>query len=260
MVLTGLTNGTKYYVTVKAVDSLGASVASTEVSATPATAPGAPSNLVATNPTTGSVALTWSAPTTLGGSALVGYWIYATTAGAGLEYLPTNLTPITGTSYTATGLSTGTTYQFEVVAQTTSGYSAPSAEASIKPAVVTPTTVAVVALPKNVTVNFSASPAAKSVAQMKKMTAAQKAAYNRQVAAATQISAAGLIALNNYALNSVDGSKVTITANGSTAAIAQARANAIANYLVQSGAALHYNIVTAVGTGIDTAVMVTTAA
>jgi hypothetical protein len=120
--------------------------------------------------------------------------------------------------------------------------------------------VAVVALPKNVTVNFSAAPAAKSAAQMKKMTAAQKAAYNRQVAAATQISAAGLIALNNYALNSVDGSKVTITANGSTAAIAQARANAIANYLVQSGAALHYNIVTAVGTGIDTAVMVTTAA
>ena len=108
--------------------------------------------------------------------------------------------------------------------------------------------------------SFSASPAAKTAAQMKKMTAAQKAAYNKAVAAATKISAEGLIALNNYALNSVDGSKVTITANGSTAAIAQARANAIANYLVQSGAALHYNIVTAVGTGLDTAVMVTTAA
>ena len=260
VVLTGLTNGTKYYVTVNAVDSLGASVASTEVSATPATAPGAPSNLVATNPTTGSVALTWSAPTTLGGSALVGYWIYSTTGTSNSEILPTNLTPITGTSYTATGLSTGTTYLFEVVAQTTSGYSAASAEASIKPAVVTPTTVAVVALPQNVTVSFSASPAAKSAAQIKKMTAAQKAAYNKAVAAATKISAEGLIALNNYALNSVDGSKVTITANGSTAAIAQARANAIANYLVQSGAALHYNIVTAIGTGLNTAVMVTTAA
>jgi len=157
-----------------------------------------------------------------------------------------------------TGLTLGTKYDFLVVATNAAGSSAASDVVSATPAAVA--AVAVVALPKNVTVNFSASPAAKSAAQMKKMTAAQKAAYNRQVAAATQISAAGLIALNNYALNSVDGSKVTITANGSTAAIAQARANAIANYLVQSGAALHYNIVTAVGTGIDTAVMVTTAA
>jgi len=256
----GLTNGTKYYFTIKAVNLLGSSVATREVSATPLSAPLSPVSVTAT-PAASSVALSWSAPASNGGSALTGYnvyvWTDATTTWAA-PLAQVNVAPISGTSYTVTGLTLGTKYDFLVVATNAAGSSAASDVVSATPAAVA--AVAVVALPKNVTVNFSASPAAKSAAQMKKMTAAQKATYNRQVAAATQISAAGLIALNNYALNSVDGSKVTITANGSTAAIAQARANAIANYLVQSGAALHYNIVTAVGTGLDTAVMVTTAA
>ena len=259
--ITGLTNGTKYYFTVKAVTALGVGAASTEVSATPVGAPTTPTALVATSASATSVNLTWVAPASNGGSAVKGYLVYLvvdgdTTGGTGL---PVNASaPTTTTSYTVTGLNTGVKYDFVVVAQTAGAYSAPSNVTTATPAAVA--AVAVVALPKNVTVSFSASPAAKSAAQIKKMTAAQKAAYNKAVAAATKISAEGLIALNNYALNSVDGSKVTITANGSTAAIAQARANAIANYLVQSGAALHYNIVTAVGTGLDTAVMVTTAA
>ena len=256
----GLANGTKYYFTIKAVNLLGSSVATREVSATPLSAPLAPVSVTAT-PAASSVALSWSAPTSNGGTAVTGYnvyvWTDATTTWAG-PIAQVNVAPISGTSYTVTGLTLGTKYDFLVVATNAAGSSAASDVVSATPAAVA--AVAVVALPKNVTVSFSASPAAKSAAQMKKMTAAQKAAYNKAVAAATKLSAEGLIALNNYALNSVDGSKVTITANGSTAAIAQARANAIANYLVQSGAALHYNIVTAVGTGLDTAVMVTTAA
>jgi len=259
-VITGLSNGTKYYFTIKAVNANGVGAASTEVSATPVGSPTAPTALVATSASATSVNLTWIAPASNGGSAVKGYLVYLAVDGDvnGGTGLPVNAAPVSTTSYTVTGLNTGVKYDFIVVAQTVGAYSADSNVTTATPAAVA--AVAVVALPNPVTVNFSASPAAKSAAQMKKMTAAQKAAYNRQVAAATQISAAGLIALNSYALNSVDGSKVTITANGSTAAIAQARANAIANYLVQAGAALHYNIVTAVGTGIDTAVMVTTAA
>ena len=47
-VVTGLSNGTKYYFTIKAVNGIGSSVASTEVNARPAVnagAPGAPTNL-----------------------------------------------------------------------------------------------------------------------------------------------------------------------------------------------------------------------
>jgi hypothetical protein len=258
--ITGLTNGTKYYFTVKAVTALGVGAASTEVSATPVGSPTTPTALVATSASATSVNLTWVAPASNGGSAVKGYYVYLAVDGDvnGGTGLPVNAALVATTSYTVTGLNTGVKYAFVVVAQTAGAYSAASNVTTATPAAVA--AVAVVALPKNVTVSFSASPAAKSAAQMKKMTAAQKAAYNNAVAAATKISAEGLIALNNYALNSVDGSKVTITANGGTAAIAAARANAIANYLVQSGAALHYNIVTAVGTGLNTAVMVTTAA
>ena len=253
-----LTNGKQYYFTVKAVNTAGSSVASTERSATPTEAPGAPVSVIAT-PAATSIALSWTAPSTTGGAPVTGYEVYAWVDSITPTTLnPVNATLVTGTSYTATGLATGTKYSFVVVALNAAGGSAQSSVISATPAAVA--AVAVVALPKDVTVSFSASPAAKTAAQIKKMTAAQKAAYNKAVAAATKISAEGLIALNNYALNSVDGSKVTITANGSTAAIAQARANAIANYLVQSGAALHYNIVPAIGTGLNTAVMVTTAA
>ena len=45
-------------------------------------------------------------------------------------------------------------------------------------------------MPKNVTVSFSASPAVKSAAQIKKMTAAQKAAYDAAVAAEDALDAA----------------------------------------------------------------------
>jgi len=260
--LTGLTNGTKYYVIVKAVNLVGSSVASNEKYGTPSTAALAPTSVVAT-PAATSVALSWSAPSVTGGAAIAGYQVYAWADSLTLSSLnPSNATIVTGTSYTVTGLATGTKYDFLVVAVNAAGVSAASTLVSATPAAVA--AVVVVPMPKNVTVSFPASPVAKSAAQIKKMTAAQKATYNRQMiaanAAATKISAEGLIALNNYSLNSVDGSKVTITANGATAAIAAARANAIANYLVQSGAALHYNIVTAVGTGLNTAVMVTTAA
>ena len=76
LVVSGLTNGTTYYFTVKAIDANGnASAASVENSATPAAAPSAPQNVVVAGGT-GSATLTWSAPASDGASAVLGYNVY----------------------------------------------------------------------------------------------------------------------------------------------------------------------------------------
>src|SRR5262249_39235837 len=75
---TGLNNGTTYYYKVTALNSIGEGPRSNELAATPttsATAPGAPTLNSATGGNT-TVALTWSAPTSNGGSAITGYRIY----------------------------------------------------------------------------------------------------------------------------------------------------------------------------------------
>ena len=70
--VTGLTNGTLYYFTVKALSAVGTSAASNEASATPATSPGAPTGLTPT-PGNTSIALSWTAPGSDGGSGILGY-------------------------------------------------------------------------------------------------------------------------------------------------------------------------------------------
>ncbi len=73
---TGLTNGTTYYYKVTAINAAGTSPQSGEASATPAgvqaTAPSAPQSLTATAGSL-SVKLTWSAPSSDGGSPITGY-------------------------------------------------------------------------------------------------------------------------------------------------------------------------------------------
>ena len=108
---TGLTNGTKYYFVVTAVNGVGESLVSNEASATPATFPGAPTAL---NAAAGNaeVLLTWEAPSNNGGSVVVSYNVYKGTSSGGESLLAST----TGTSYAATGLTDGTKYYFEVTA------------------------------------------------------------------------------------------------------------------------------------------------
>ncbi len=98
----------------------------------PPTAPGAPT-AVTGSPANGSVALTWTAPASDGGSPITGYQI---TPYAGTTAQTAVLTKSAGTSYTVTGLTNGTAYTFTVAAINTVGTGPPSgASAPVTPAV-----------------------------------------------------------------------------------------------------------------------------
>ena len=131
---TTATNGTNYYYVVKASNAVGESLPSNEASATPsapATAPSAPQSLGATAGNN-QVALSWSAPSSNGGSALTSYTVYrSTTTGV----LGSALSPGPGlsTSYTDTTATNGTTYYYVVKASNAVGESLPSNEASATP-------------------------------------------------------------------------------------------------------------------------------
>jgi large repetitive protein len=131
----GLTNGQTYYYTVKAeapgvCGGGAASAASNEAFATPG-APGAPTNLTATPETGGAVLLTWKAPATYPGMALISnYDIFqgTTPGGEGTAYkyqvgnvLTDTVTPGTGPFY------------FTVEAVNSVGAGPPSNEASVTP-------------------------------------------------------------------------------------------------------------------------------
>jgi hypothetical protein len=103
--VSGLTLGQSYRFTVAASDGTK-SLATTSGAVTPYRAPGAPTNLHAA-PATGQVGLTWAAAPA-NGSRITGY----TVSGAGSR-------TVTTTSTTVTGLQSGQTYTFTVVANGT---------------------------------------------------------------------------------------------------------------------------------------------
>nr|WP_246027810.1 MULTISPECIES: glycoside hydrolase family 6 protein [Paenibacillus] len=126
---TSLTNGTTYYYVVSAVNSAGESANSTQASATPQAAvsvPAAPTSLTATAGDA-QVSLTWSAS-----AGATSYNVKrATTAGGPYTTVATG---VSGTSYTNTGLTNGTTYYYVVSAVNSAGESANSAAVSATPA------------------------------------------------------------------------------------------------------------------------------
>nr|WP_224753658.1 glycoside hydrolase family 6 protein [Paenibacillus terricola] len=125
---TGLTNGTTYYYVVSAVNSAGESSNSSQVSATPvapATVPAAPTGLTATAGNA-QVVLSWTAST-----GATSYNVKrATTSGGPYTTVATG---VTGTTYTNTGLTNGTTYYYVVSAVNSVGESSNSTQASATP-------------------------------------------------------------------------------------------------------------------------------
>jgi len=105
------------------------------------------------------VTLSWAAPASTGGSP-VSYMIYKGTSPGGETGTPVNGSAVTGTGYTAAGLTNGTTYYFTVVAINAAGPGPPSGEASATPATVPGAPVGLTATRGNAQVTLSwAAPA-----------------------------------------------------------------------------------------------------
>src|SRR3989338_2030534 len=120
---TGLTNGATYYYVVTAVNSDGESSESSEVSASPISAPAG----VTAAAGNGQVSISWTA---VSGATYNIYWL----ATSGVT--KTTGTKITGASspYTHTGLTNGTTYYYVVTAVDNNGESSESSEVNAMPA------------------------------------------------------------------------------------------------------------------------------
>ena len=158
---TGVTNGTKYFYVVSALNSAGESANSAEVNATPtapATVPTAPTGLQASAGNT-QVALAWSAST-----GATSYHVKRSTVAGGPF---TQISAPTGASFTDPGLTNGTTYFYVVTAVNSAGESANSNQASATPSApilipVVPTNLSATAGNTQVSLTWTASTGATS--------------------------------------------------------------------------------------------------
>lgn len=112
--VTGLSRGITHLFRVSAVNGQGAGSTSASASATPQVRPVAPVGINVTRPTSTSLTLSWSAPDN-GGSTITGYQIRYSSNGGSTWSNPVNTGSIS-TSYTVSGLSTGTSYVFQIAA------------------------------------------------------------------------------------------------------------------------------------------------
>ena len=139
--VTGLTNGTTYHFQVRATNTVGSSSYSPVASCAPATVPGAPTGVAGTAAYS-SVAVTWTAPASNGGSAVTDY-VVQYRLGTGGTWTTFADGTSTATSATVTGLTGGSAYYFRVAAVNVIGQGSYSSTSSA----VTPLTPAVPSTP-----------------------------------------------------------------------------------------------------------------
>ena len=128
-----VTNGETYYYTVRAANSAGAGPQSNEATATPSspvTPPSAPTGLAASAVSASQIDLSWTTPSSNGGSAITGYEIERSSdSGSTWNEVSAN-TGSTSTTYSDGGLPPGTTFEYRVFAINSAGPSQPSNTAS----------------------------------------------------------------------------------------------------------------------------------
>jgi titin len=128
--LTGLVNGTTYSIVVAAVSTAGTGPSSSPaVTATPRSTPGQPASVSASS-LDEAVEVTWTAPSSTGGSAITGYDVTVT---AGATTVATYSLEADQTSVTAAGLTNGTSYVASVSARNIAGSGTARASAATTP-------------------------------------------------------------------------------------------------------------------------------
>jgi len=174
---TGLPTGSTYTISVAATNSLGTGPASQVTgSKTSLAVPGAP-KITSVTPTSSSLAISWSAPTTTGGSAITGYLVSVT---SGNITVTCGTVAATATTCTIPGLSASTAYTVSVSAENANG---PGTSVTS-----TGTTSALSVTPANVTVTFAGG-----------STALTAAAKNALTALGLKLAAGAQLTLTGYA-------------------------------------------------------------
>jgi len=148
--VSGLTNGTSYTFTVKAINVVGMSAPSVaSASVTPVTTPSAPRGLVATVGDK-SVTFVWNAPSRNGGTAVLGYVV--------TDRDGKTCTTTDALTCSISGLTNGQSYTFTVAARNAVGFSGTSSAVTVTPITVAsaPTMSSIIPVAGGLKVSFTA--------------------------------------------------------------------------------------------------------
>jgi hypothetical protein len=152
----GLTNGTRYNITVTARNAIGESTPSRAISGTPARVPDAPTSVTARLATSDSITVSWTAPASNGGSPITRYEVTSQPATQTCT-LPVGSTPPFRLECNFTGLTPRTSYTFTATATNAAGTStasAPSAAVTVVGLPDAPTNATATAGSKKLTVTW----------------------------------------------------------------------------------------------------------
>jgi hypothetical protein len=129
--LTGLANGTRYYVDVRSANAAGTGFAGiSRAEGTPRTVATAPRSVKVTS-TGGKLVAAWTAPAATGGTPVTGYKVEAWTAAKGGSVAARCTTAGTGKSCRTPGVKIGATYYVSVTALNAAGTSPASARVKV---------------------------------------------------------------------------------------------------------------------------------
>ena len=127
----GLAAGKSYAYKVSATNSVGTGpVSNTASTTTLATSPSSPTGLTATATSSSTINLAWNAPGWTGGAPVTGYEIQRSADGGSTWSTIVPDTTSSATTYSDTGLASGTTYTYQVFAINSAGSSSHSNVAS----------------------------------------------------------------------------------------------------------------------------------